>query len=500
MANEVYIGATQTAKSTTVVEKVAAGAARGDYSVVWLDPQAESSALRFLKKATSMGFAKDCIFECMADFDKVLPRIFLPQSKHTDPWERRKQNRITREGFTDQACRKRGFINLDNSPLIREWTDNVCDLSLGQPEQITLDEMMKAFRVGSKDHARLCDSCENEEVAYQFRTLPRNDITLEKILKPAMRFLSPIVKSISVAARDVARDEFPVEEWLDAGKHIIVEAGWNLTEDETRTLLCSLSQRVIDYKRRGGKRWVKMVLEEAGSFRLVGWPEATAMMTLQKRDFDSIVISQIPWFVDEVITQIVFQNSDHYWGRCDDATIARTAAGDIKGIIDPWRVHHVEKKYRQRIVGWEKVPTKNTSSTWRRGSAGRESGGSTTTGEHERPIYEELEEEVPHFLGLNDQVMLLEIDVMQQLVGQRWCKEAGHVYHETLPKPREPWIFPELGKLKAEKAIAQIKQLPYFRVPVLEAVVPSKRESAAARLNGRKGGNGSRNGSKAIQV
>lgn len=447
-----------------------------DHAIVWIDPQWGKSGWEFYQDCLAFGLGRRTIFESLGHTDAVIQFDELMPSTAATLIQREKENKRTVEVFLDALGRQREFAGLSEHALIKQWAQNESFLLLHQNPRKHLASGIWSFRPHSPSWKELCDECEFEDIAHRFRHLPVHPATLERMVAPAQRFFEPVFDSPAVKVRDGMGKGYDFDDALDQRKILIFEGG-DLSEDEAGFLLRRIVLRVLEYKRRYGKTPVILVIDEAEAYRMIGHMEAKALKALGFYGLHMIIVCQTPWFFDEEVTRDVFQNADsHKWFRCPNYEIAALAAKDLQGKIDPWKVHHVDMRQRQRVADFEAVST--TSSTFqpeRKSTSARSSSGesvismtrqdsstSHTTGMTYRPVYEEFVEETKHYVSLSDQERQIAIDVMNFTVGEFDWKLNGKIQHIVAPKPEDLWVWEGLGELRAIAHLQESKKHPPF--------------------------------------
>jgi len=497
MSRDLIIGGTRAGKSAHIVQYV-----RDFYAdqgidtrpaCVWIDPQWGKSGFDFYQSCLALGL--DAIFESLGDTDSVIRWNELIRSK-LKGLDGENADKRTIEMFLDALIRSREE-RVAEHVLIKQWGENWSRLMLHQKHRLPLADGIWAFRPKTPSFNKLLANCTDKETAHRFKYLPLHPATLERIVAPAERLLDPVFNSPAVKARDGMGQGFDFDAALDDRKIMIFEGG-DLSEEEIGFLLRRIVLRVIDYKRRGGKTPVILVIEEAEAYRMIGEMETKALKTLAFYGLHMMIICQVPYFLNDEITLDVFQNTSvHKWFRCPSWEVAAIAARDCQARIDPWMVHSIVERERERTTGYEAITTETSS--YREGgtstqyrpstsSISRQYGSmdysltnsgpgiivtkqdpSTTysTSTRDRAIRESYTEETKRYFSLSDQERLLGIAAMHFATGTFAMKTQEGVELIKTEKPEDLWVWPGLGEIKAKKHLAEIKKrAPFSRIGV----------------------------------
>lgn len=492
MPHELIAGSHATGKSTEVKSRMARFArSYPDWSVVWIDPQYRASGSQFYQDCLAYGLDSRLLFERMSDTDAVIKQKYLVPSKAADKNVRDKEDKEEVEEFLDALGRQRRFDDLTEHAWIKQWSQNWANLMMHQYPRKPLAQGIWAFRPNSPSWEELCNDSEDEEAAREFRFLPTHPASLDRMVAPGKRFFDPIFNCPMVKLRDGMSEGFDINKALDEAKILIFEGG-DLSEEEIGFLLRNIVLKVIRYKRKGGKTPVVVVLEEAEAYNLIGAHEAKAIKMLGKYGLVFIIICQTPLFLNEDITRDVMQNTQsHKWFRCEHFEVAALAAKDLQGDLDPWMIHHVDRRLRQRVRGFKAIRTESTtyrdggvSVATRPGSSSsvylpdgtsrrvmspgsvtttvQEPATSATTGIQYQPDYEDYIEETVQHMRLDDQERLKVVSVMGFDTGEFEHKYMGKIQHVVGEKPEDLWVWSGLGSLKAMRHHAATKRLPPF--------------------------------------
>lgn len=516
--HELVVGGTQFGKSTYVEDKCRKKLEKyyGAISVIWLDPQRKKSGWSFYQRLLGLGLDDLVIFESLGDIDSVIPWDNLIASKAKHPHQRDKEDKKTVEQFLDPLIRQREFTSLTDHALIKQWAENWAWLMLKQKTRKPLAEGIWVFRPGTPSWKRLIEDCKDYEFSNRFRYLPTHPATLERMCAPALRLFDPIFNCPAVKLRDGMGKGFDIGAGLNSGMNFIFEGG-DASEEEIGFWLRRIALQVIDYKKRGGKQRVILVLEEAEAYRMIGPMEVKALKTLLFAGLTIIIICQTPWFMDEEITRDVLQNTPlHCWFNCPNSEIASLAAKDLQGFLDPWMIHSYRQ--RQRIIGEKAIQTESVSrregsreilrregsqsvsrnygdysspnriTTFEPSTTIRETSPSETitTSTQYRPVYEDNEE--PVYMSLTDQERLLAISIMGYDRGECAMKYMGRTFQQQLKKPKEPWEWESLAQLKAAEHLALLKT----KAPFMKPRLPDPKQSNGS--GGHKAGQGNHRG------
>lgn len=298
--HEMLIGASQdSGKSNAVGLRATPYLIDRTWSVVCGDPQRWATAFMLLRICIRLGQIWRTILDDLGDTERVIPRDWLIPSKAESYWQREQEDKNTVEMFLDPLTRRRKLSHLDANPLIKEWSDRWAYCMLYQNPRKPLSEGKSLFKPWLPSFSTLCHDCSNKDIRWSWLKLPKTVSVLERMVGPAERFLDPVLNSPAVKMRDGMGQGFDLEGHLDRGGHYFMQGGENISKEEIRFLISSMVLRVIEYKRRGGKQNVLVILEEAEAFDLISTYEEQAIKTLLKRGLVFLIVCQSPSFMEE---------------------------------------------------------------------------------------------------------------------------------------------------------------------------------------------------------
>jgi len=459
MSNIIRIGATRTGKSTAVTKDIVEYAIRGEGGAAVFDPHS-TMAKEIAGHLVSHGIP--FLYEKLAETDRVLAFPFMKKSKHKDPWLQQAENEESIRAFGDILVRRRGMQGMQNTPLIEEWIMAALELWMHQNEPVRLTELQHCFRPHHKTFIKLVQNCENDYIKWKFHNLTRmSETALRGETGAAQRILNAVFRSPAFALR--CDGNFPIGEFLDEGGIVLFEGksleGKSISDDAIRTSFGALGLQIIQHvrTRTGGKR-IRMVLDEANNFGLVGWYEMRALAEGQKMGFDvDISVQSLDFPTPEILDGVLTNCQRHEWFRPGAARIGLAGSLDL-GVpsIDEYKIHHKDVRGRQINIGWEDTTTTGKGS-W--DSDEDRSGSSTSENNGYRAKFGETTETTDHYQGLNDQVLIFQRDLMRLKVGERFVKDVGEVWKEYVTPLKEPYpCMPGLKRKRTEAAIDQIRQ------------------------------------------
>lgn len=314
--NTMFCGSTGYGKSTAACHSVMYNGGL----VVVLDQQPDATAGKLWAAACDLQAA--VIYDDLDDEDRHFPLNLL---------DTRSENDI--EDFRELAVRRRGEKNTDAMPLIEMWIDLWCRVL---PPHWTIKQGLQIFRGGDAMRTAI-DMCIDDDVRDAWLDLPAGGAARERIIGAAERALT-ILGRDSIACRTYrGTNEFI--QMIDNGYSFLSGGGKVISNAMLRLISSARMKQIIKYKTKGGRQDVNLLIEESEAGAMLGQQEGVAIQTLRKTGLKWTIVCQEPFWVDEPTTEIVMQNTNHVWMRCDSERVALMGAKDLCGVLfNPYAV------------------------------------------------------------------------------------------------------------------------------------------------------------------
>lgn len=329
LSNVLIVGKTRWGKSTAALHLLNAVGGQ----VVALDQQADSTAWALHKAFLNLG--RQAVYDKLDDQERHFPLNLL------DP-----ANGIARERNIEELMetliRRRGSANVDANPLIEMWTELWCRLI---PPHWTLKKALQIFRNGDVFQEAV-DLCQDDECRSAWLDLPAHAASRERITGAAERLVSILGKE-TIACRTY-RGTNTFLKMIDEGWSFLSDGGQVIPQGMVRFIMATRMKQLNRYKMAGGKAEPTVVIEESEAGEMIGRQEAIAIQTLGKTGIKYIIICQEPFWIDDQVTDIVMQNTNHMWFRCGSQKVAELAAKDLCGVMfNPRAIkEHLERPFQ----------------------------------------------------------------------------------------------------------------------------------------------------------
>ena len=491
--NTLVVGMTQSGKSTAELVRLS----RLKGAVVVLDPH-NNLAVKYMEYLACRKSMRNVVYDDLARTDKVLHWPFLEPSQRTGI-EGAKENDGRGRAFADILCRRRG-LDISKTPLIEEWAIAAIKLWMYQRKPRPLPDIVYAFKPRHPKFMKLVEHCERREIANKFHDLFRSSrvspIRVRGEVGAAERLFEATLHAPGFMIR--CDGGFDYKAILDADGKIII-GGDRENRNATRVVMSAIIQLVIGYVRRGGKP-VRIVVDEANNYELIGQPELDSLAEDSKAGLSWDILVQSLDFDSAMITDRVLTNCDrHEWFRCSSES-AKQAAFDV-GVptADPYKVHHVDKKTKQLHDGYDWAEKRSTSTQTGKSTSDpnlvelfenrrTQSRTGFTSGTSEQALgrFRTIEEETVHYENLKDQILLRQQKIMTQNVGQRTVRIGGRVFTEQVePVEAHPWprVAAKRGAEAIEASIGKYGTKPYL--PSSKSTPPQQGKSSGSVGSGK---------------
>lgn len=492
--HELYSGKSGSGKSEAVLTRFLqlAGLAT---AIVLLDPHG-NLAKDLLLHLAGRHLLHRVIYDRLADTDLTPGYNFLTASNHPDSFQRYAQNEDCVRKFMALLIRRGGQKDAAGTPMIEKGILDACRLYIYQRTPIPLHWLAQLYTPGSGTFDYMVKNCTDADTKAQFEKLYYlNSQTRENQTGPADRRLRALLMSPSLAIRSSGAT-FDFDEAL-AKKSIIIIDGEGCNPDAASIMMSALSLKVIDSCKRLKHR-VQLGMDEAINAGLVGLQESQALAEVRKWNLGITIIVQTLSFVEKIICDNVLQNTQfHRWFCQGSPEAAALAASDIaKRIVDPLRVHHTETRIRNADDGFELI--ENISHGHSENDEGETISRSSNKSHSVVRKTREVVEKVDRYMTLADQEILVQQKLMKMGPGWRW--DAGNLEPHYEPMEQHLWhhlsgilggpipeqALAKLKEAKLQKAIAQVRMSPAYKVPSLipPPSTPEPPPPPAARKSG----------------
>lgn len=462
--NTLVIGGSQGGKSTSVLALDFVPTVEAGYCSTFLFDPHNDLGQKAAEWATWF-CPERLLVERLGNLDWVCSAGFIEPSKSLNDIVKESENRNKAKIFAEVLASSQG-ASLKDQPLKKEWIHAALMLWLFQHDPKPLWFLPHAFRPNTPYFNAMIANCENMEMVWKFEMLTRfnSTVALYNAVGPSARLLDELFNEMAFLLRTEAT--FDLESFIEhQGVFILMGGGDDAVGPDTiRALMRAFNHKIdeIVIKRwhaLGVPTFVKVYIDEAANFNLLGYDDAERMGQTMKMGRSSTVISQTPDFGDERTNDSIDQNCPRkIYHRCGSAKIAKLCAENLKTTIDPNRVKQIHTTKRQKNVGFD-TTTQTTKGKYK-GSGGE--GESENTQVIRTPIYEELTEERIELMPLSEQNELNEADLLGGQrglqIGECFFSNGGYVSRMKVKKLEDVWTWPGLGKEKLEELIELRRQ------------------------------------------
>ncbi len=464
MSNTIRIGATQMGKSTAIIKDCVQYAERRAGGLLVEDPHS-TMAIELAAHLTARNIP--FLYEKLSDTKRFLPFQFLKRSGQSDPWAKLAENEESARAFADVLVRRRGQMGLQNTPLIEEWIMAALELWLNQSEHISIAHLHHCFTPKHPVFDQLVENCTDGDTKHKFKLIEgMTALQRRSEIGSAQRILRIVLRSAAFALR--CDGDFDIGQYLGNGGILIIEGksleGGSISEDAIRTTFGAMTLQVIQhvFKRTEGQR-IRIVMDEANNYSLVGPYETKAMAECQKMGLDFDIGTQgIDFPTPEVLDSVLTNCHRHEWFKAGSDLVALKGSKDL-GIptLDEYKVHHSDERVNRFIKDYEVTEINKTGDWWRDDGS---TGGSTGTQIMQKPVFEIESQITDHYQSLNDQVMLYQRELMTIGVGIRFVKDGSGIRKEHVQKLGEPYpCMPRLKEKRTRATIERIRKSRPFR-------------------------------------
>lgn len=511
--HSVFFGATRFGKSKACLRMNSDRIGKRDSpAFVVCDPpgsMAEEFAIHALRKGL---FASGkVIFDELAETANVPGYDFLTAPSNPDPDQQEAE--IRERIFEAKAVmlRSRGMLDASKSPLIDEGLTAALNLYLYQKTPVAFSMLKRCFNKESDAHQYLVANCTNPEWVSKFKyygSLPLQQ--WEYKCGPAQRVLDVICTSPQFRKRSLPT--FDLTGFLNRGGMLLLsgKSKGNLSRGDMGLLMGMVILMVIQAARSGQlSRRVVLIIDEGVNASLIDGHVARALAEAAKWGLEIQLIVQNPTrFPSPEIRDAVYQNcATQYVFKQVDHEAARYAASLI-GIpnLEPLKVRYVEIRHRTIEDQFDLIEIPIESSSVTEDEDGNKRVGKSQSVQ-KRPRRINVEDEIPHYWSLDDQIQLYTQMIVNLEVGECFIRQGNYVTSEPkyIPLLEEPWSGTDgkplwyvrnvqtLAQRKLELAIQELKKRPEYQTRVIDfsAWIPKK---ASARSGGGKGTKRSLNG------
>ena len=367
--------------------------------LIVIDPHRDSLAKKVLTHITG-----NVLYEKLSDVVHTLGWDFLIPSDHPNPAVRKMENDWQAGVFVDILLRQSNMDSLGAQPLKQQWTMRVIQLYLQQNRRWPLTILPFALRPNTTKFDQLLEHCTNPDLAELFDQLRRlTPRSLRSEIGSALRLLESVCESAAFAIR--ARGGFNFEEFLQNNGKLIVERGDEISEDAMRVMMTAINIRTINHAKRRKAPFppIRLYIDEATNFGLVGRPEARALAETRKFGlFFSLLVQahNFPAGTEDLILQASLRK---VWGLCSNYDIARKGA---QGLVAASRFDD-ESSFASRVASMTN-------------------------------------------------------DLMNLKPGWFWIQDPAGVRKQYVELLEDPWVWPKLQELKLRQKIAQIHARPEY--------------------------------------
>jgi hypothetical protein len=304
-------GATRSGKSEAELSRLVPLAQRNDDAIVLLDPPGTLAA-KFMLHLDALGLTGRVLYDRLSDSDLVPGYDFLPASQNPDPLQREAENDESIREFASILLRRRGVLDAAKTPLIEEVLLTALRLYLSQTTPCPLSWLAEVFDRHSETRAHLLANCTEPSLVRKIHEYAALSPTARRAeTAPVERILRAVLTSPAFRVR-CGPATVDLGRFLDEKGILILDGGstGNLSRDAASVMMGAVILGVIRYCRRGSRRKVVLVLDEATNAGLIGVNESRALAEAGKWGLEFHILIQDPFgFESDEIRSNVMQNS-----------------------------------------------------------------------------------------------------------------------------------------------------------------------------------------------
>ena len=437
---EIIIGRMRTWKTGAAVANAKPG------KTLFISPQRDLGRLVIRENY----FRRDKIIVIDLDrFDRTLKTLHIPASRAKDEIQRNDEDREARHTFVDVSGSGRNsneFVNF----LIYQHALSVAGLFQHQRNEIPVWWASKIFNFMScelGDAIRGCTSWEYKKKAKAWCFV--NQFQFSKDIGPTQRFVDSLGDGCVIAHCG----NFDPQKSFKDNEIIIVMGGMSAGATILRN---HWLQESITFAQNGNS--INVVADEADKDGVPGRGMFSA------RTINAILMNQKFGWNPSFIIQTLHNLDPEVQGTLLDAAerINCHAIGDprsmelmakIMGKVDPYAVHHVDRRKREFSDGYDQVIM-------------RERIHKDSNELRERVTHlarrREATEETTHYLGLTDQRILREQDIAGLEKGERFVRSGSVSWKEKVRFLHDPFLWKEVSDKRVDKFLLEILDRPEF--------------------------------------
>lgn len=446
---------------------------------LFLFPQANENAKLLTCWLQVDGHARRVWTDSLDSVEAVLPLIFLVSSKHPNPYVRAMENAAIRDRLIQLIARGRKEP-IEHQPLVLELLIKAIDLCLIADCDVTISHLLAIGKVGHPLFHEVLDHCPDSESHWYWSNFPLHRAAMRKEIAALWRILEQKFGHPQIIARE--SKEALLKKLLEDAMFVIVEGGES--ERATSTYLSLLSmmsmQIVRNHYSQTGSQLPTFVLADELRFGLFSIFELRCIQQLVKAGLIYAAIGHsLRLLPDPNENREALQSfQGFHFFKCSDWETAFAIAHICAGAIDPYMVHHQDRRTVQRHAGFDEI--RATTHTRSRGESGDRDTMNDSIAESTRlvPRYSYEEEVQDRYFALEDQFKEHAADMLRAAPRERRVCLNGQVYWETVPELELPWAFPELMNSKYRRLLKSIQERPDYRVPTLPPSVEMRSNSS----------------------
>lgn len=471
IVHRLLAGASRSGKTVAETMRLLTMALAMNCTIALFDPHGSLARPLFLHLLLR-GQGRRVIYDRLSDTDRTPVYEWLSASRNPDYFQRLSETEERIREFISVLLRRRGITDPAKTPIIEEGLLTALRCYVYQETPVPLYWLPDLYVPGTDAYFWMMAHCTDQATLHKLRTYALlNPSKRRDETGPAERILRNVCTSPAFMVRSGAAS-FDFDGMLDSNCIYIVDGSsrGNLSRDAASIMMGSLILRIINHCRTKPRGKIVLVLEEAVNGALLGLFESQALAECAKWGLEIHILVQSPLSFPtpeigfNVMTNTAWGQEFYRQGGPADAKFsAETIATPI---LDPLRVHHIEKHIRMTDDGYDEIESTSTSTyTDHRGKQGKTAG----TNKSFRPRRREVIDEQKRYTSLTDQVLLIQKELMRLEPGWRFVRSSEvsttPEYVRCLPAP---WSFlPGLQDLKFEKALAELKQTNMYRSPAI---------------------------------
>lgn len=275
-------------------------------SVIWADPQVMSSARLF------WSMCQEVYLPCLLQNNDDLSFDLVPHDFASDTGDPIKNRRVA-EDLAQCLASDRGMGHVSQYVQIMEHA--IMFILTKMSTGLRFHQMRDCWY--RDKNAWIRERCTNPQCIEWMERLPTSLSSMNRETAPARRFLEPLTHGEAVKKFDWG--QCPLAGMINSGVSLAIEGGRVIPRKEHSFLLNHTIMTVMRLAEEGKlKRKVYVVLDEA-EIHGVNPKIAQAMQSMSKYGLFFVLICQEPVFNDDLYptTEVVMQNSNHFWFRCN---------------------------------------------------------------------------------------------------------------------------------------------------------------------------------------